>query len=505
MPRFLPLLAMLKDISQRGARFRHGMCARKPEHQEVGPERISLRGSTSFTTISNSDCEDSGVKCSGLLLRADAAHLHKVKLISTLRVALDTAVVLLGGSGRRGGSKQHDASVQRRSSASAALIENEGLPAAFAAHVARGCGCHAGYQQGPGLGECRANGVAAWLIFSTSEDIRSIGVGNEENRDLTMRTAGPSAMATCVGTHTLYWAPHAQGSIYRVSMDASPEDPILVLKGQGSVSGLAVDWLHWRLYWSDQHKGSVNVSPLDGSAPRLLIGGLEQPTAIAVEPFLGLLFWAESGIFPKISRAGLDGQDVVTLVTSSIRNPVAISLDVPRQLLYWADRDTRTISRVDLAGRHRKTVLKSNGYMDQLSGLAVFEGQLYWSDGGSRSICNGDKHNGSTFRVLMQTPTPPGGLVLIHPLLQPTEMAIPQSPPVHVLPDATFAGILSLIVFLGALLVGVVTWWWREQSTPGLHLQTISLKESQDPLLHRAPLAPHTGTETLFKVELDTD
>lgn len=328
------------------------------------------------------------------------------------------------------------------------------------------------------------------------------------NRDPTVRTAGPSAMASCWATHTLYWAAH--GSIYRVSMEESPGDPVLVLKGQGSVSGLAVDWIHQQLYWSDQQKGSVNVGPLDGSEPRLLVSGLVQPTAIAVEPFLGLLFWAESGVFPKIRRAGLDGQDVVTLVTSSIRNPVAISLDVPRQLLYWADRDARSISRVDLAGRHRKAVLKSNGYMDQLSGLAVFEGQMYWSDGGSHSICNGDKHNGSTFRVLLHTPSPPGGLVLIHPLLQPNEMAFPQSPPVQVLPDVTSARILSLIVFLGVLLVGVVVWWWRTEDcrpSRALHLQSISLKESQDPLLHRAPLAPHTGTvkETLFKVELETD
>jgi len=70
-------------------------------------------------------------------------------------------------------------------------------------------------------------------------------------------------------------------------MDASPADPILILKGQGSVSGLAVDWTHRRLYWSDQQKGSVNTGHLDGSEPQLLIGGLEEPTAIAVEPFLG--------------------------------------------------------------------------------------------------------------------------------------------------------------------------------------------------------------------------
>ena len=46
--------------------------------------------------------------------------------------------------------------------------------------------------------------------------------------------------------------------------------------------------------------------------------------------FLRLLFWAQSGSFPKIERAGLDGRDTVALVTSSICNPVALSLGMFR-------------------------------------------------------------------------------------------------------------------------------------------------------------------------------
>lgn len=48
-------------------------------------------------------------------------------------------------------------------------------------------------------------------------------------------------------------------------------------------------------------------------------------------------------------------------------------LDMPRQLLYWYDQGTRSISRVNLEGRHRKTVVESNGYLDRSFGLAVFE------------------------------------------------------------------------------------------------------------------------------------
>lgn len=37
------------------------------------------------------------------------------------------------------------------------------------------------------------------------------------------------------------------------------------------------------------------------------------------------------------------------------------------------DQGTKTISRVNFEGRHRKTAVESNGYLDQPFGLAVFE------------------------------------------------------------------------------------------------------------------------------------
>lgn len=52
-----------------------------------------------------------------------------------------------------------------------------------------------------------------------------------------------------------------------------------------------------------------------------------------------------------------------------------IPLDMPRQLLYWFDEGMRRISRVNLEGHQRKTVVESNGYLDRSFGLSVFEVQ----------------------------------------------------------------------------------------------------------------------------------
>ncbi|XP_056132815.1 low-density lipoprotein receptor-related protein 8-like [Lampris incognitus] len=408
------------------------------------------------------------------------------------------------------------------------------------------CVCHDGYQMSPKTGECKAKGEEARLVFSSSEGVRWISTTGAEYTELAAHLRGPGPMAAIAASHTLYLARQRHGFIYRVSMDGKPQKPVLVLKGQGSVSGLAVDWIHLLLYWTDREAGSINVALLDGSAQRLLIAGLDKPTAVAVEPFLGLLFWSESGNSPKIERASLDGQDRMSLVISSIHNPVAVCLDVTRQLLYWADRGMRTISRVDFQGRYRKTVVESNGYLDRPVGLAVFEGRVFWTEEVTRSVCSANKHNGSHFQVLRTGIVPPGELVLAHPILQPhgpavcgstgkvcqhwcipdlfsdtekpqficasdktgpsedNETAITRTLPEPALTDPTFTAILSLIVFLSVLLVGVTLWWWREELWPTRNhtVQSFSLTESQDPLIRDPPRSPH---EMLLKMNCGHD
>ncbi|XP_029905112.1 low-density lipoprotein receptor-related protein 8-like [Myripristis murdjan] len=412
------------------------------------------------------------------------------------------------------------------------------------------CSCHEGYQMSPTSRECKAKGAVAQLVFSSAEGVRWISITGTEYRELATRLPGPGPVAAWAANRTLYWAGQGQGSIYRVSLDGKPQEPVLVLKGQGSVSGLAVDWIHHLLYWTDEESGSVNMGRLSGLAQWPLIRGLDKPTAVAVDPLQGLLFWAESGSSPKIERAGLDGQDRMALVTTSIRRPTAISLDVPRRLLYWADQGMRTISRVSLEGRHRKTVVESNGYLDRPFGLAVFEGFVYWSEEVTHSICRADKHNGSHFQVLLSDIASPGGLVPVHPVLQPNGPAvcggsgkvcqhecilifgsetprftctstetgqtsagelpsISRTVPGVTLSDPTFAGILSLIVFLSVLLLGMALWWWRDVFRPSrTHtLQSFFLKESQDPLIQGPAMAPQTCPvkDTLLKLDLDRE
>uniref|UniRef100_W5M439 Uncharacterized protein n=1 Tax=Lepisosteus oculatus TaxID=7918 RepID=W5M439_LEPOC len=294
------------------------------------------------------------------------------------------------------------------------------------------CECHAGYQQSPKTGECKATvkevfkfaGEEALVVFSSPGGVRRIDTRGQEFRRMTGVPLVPGPLAADVPKRHLYWGSPEMGAIYRISMDKNLQVPVQVMSGVGTPVGLAVDWVHGLLYWTDARTRSVNVASLDGARRHLLISGLSRPASVAVQPLLGLLFWSDIGSSPRIERAGMDGQGRVALVTSAIWTPVAISLDPTRNLLYWADSGLRTLSRIGLDGRHRKTVAESNGYLDRPLGLVVFEDRVIWGDEETCGVYSVDKRNGTGVRVLLSNTGSLGGLVLAHSVLQPQESSV---------------------------------------------------------------------------------
>ena len=53
------------------------------------------------------------------------------------------------------------------------------------------------------------------------------------------------------------------------------------------VTGLAVDWVNYNLYWADQTKGQIMVSKYDGRLPKILLENLYGPRALVADPVNG--------------------------------------------------------------------------------------------------------------------------------------------------------------------------------------------------------------------------
>ena len=90
--------------------------------------------------------------------------------------------------------------------------------------------------------------------------------------------------------------------------DDSPNVTV-ISKDVSTPDGLAVDWVHGRLFWTDTGLDRINVINLSNLRRRVLFDkGLDQPRAIAVDPIAGLIFWSDWGHQARIERADMDGE-----------------------------------------------------------------------------------------------------------------------------------------------------------------------------------------------------
>lgn len=102
------------------------------------------------------------------------------------------------------------------------------------------------------------------------------------------------------------------------------------------------------------------VSKNDGRYRRSLVTlGLEVPTAIAVDPEYGRVFWADAGSQPKIEVSWMDGNRRKPLVLDKLGRPSAIAIDYAMgHTVFWADSKLNTIESIRQDGTNRKLVLR---------------------------------------------------------------------------------------------------------------------------------------------------
>lgn len=66
--------------------------------------------------------------------------------------------------------------------------------------------------------------------------------------------------------------------------------------GLETPGGVAVDWIHDLLFWTDSGTRRVEVATLDGSQRAVIAANdLDKPRAIAVHPGDALVFWTDWG------------------------------------------------------------------------------------------------------------------------------------------------------------------------------------------------------------------
>ena len=118
------------------------------------------------------------------------------------------------------------------------------------------------------------------------------------------------------------------------------------------------------------------------------------PQVLVVDPDSPPIYWTDLGT-DKIQRANLDGSNVQDLVTSGLRSPSGIALDIAGGKMYWTDKDTDKIQRANLDGSNIEDLVTQGLDGPDSIALDVAGGKMYWINSGSRPIPEGRLYVGT--------------------------------------------------------------------------------------------------------------
>jgi hypothetical protein len=180
----------------------------------------------------------------------------------------------------------------------------------------------------------------------------------------------------------MYWADNNfpfPGDIRRANLDGSGQT--ILIQGLMDPGAPALDLANDQMYVSlNNCPGNIMRAKLDGTGLTSLLGGLCLPHRVALDLAGGKMYWGEpgSGI---IRRANLDGSGVTTLVTGLFGLVhLGVALDIAGGKMYWTNGHVGgDIRRANLDGSGQEILVQN---LNTPVGIALdlARGQMYWSD-----------------------------------------------------------------------------------------------------------------------------
>ncbi|XP_035827354.1 low-density lipoprotein receptor-related protein 2 [Aplysia californica] len=231
-----------------------------------------------------------------------------------------------------------------------------------------------------------------------------------------------------VASQTVYYINNTDNQVYSCPVAGGPSS-LIPIHGLAIPVDLALDWVGRALYVVDRDTARIELFSLTRRLQQNIVSdNLQAPSAIAVDPNVGYLFFADRGhkgpyLKPRIERVFMDGSHRWNMGLTKILQPQAIALDTVNQRIFWVDSHLDHLDTVDYNGQNRRTIVSGGLRIPAPVSVTVFENQLFFADITKLGVLRVNKTD-SAFaprtlkQVLRMDVGVPAAVVAVHDSLQ---------------------------------------------------------------------------------------
>jgi len=249
-----------------------------------------------------------------------------------------------------------------------------------------------------------------YFVESGPDKIRRANLDGTAPQDL-LTITGPHFLALDFGASTMYFTNDADGKIHRANFDGS--GVIDLITGLNEPGDIELDIANAKIYWADPDNEILQRANLDGSSVEKIFGdpGPLVGEGIALDATGDSLYfiYEPPPAINAIVRIKVSTNDLDTLVTLGLVEPLDLELESGSRKIYWTDAGAATICRADIDGRDQNVETLVTGLTTPRAlALDALEGKMYWSDIGTGKIQRSNLDGTSVEDVLTGLVTPRG-------------------------------------------------------------------------------------------------